>query len=138
MASTDCWSCDALSTAARAQFDALKRSSLKAARAWALKESVRKLWDYRSVPAARAFIKRWLTWAKRSRLRAMIYFAGIVERRLENILTYLTHHITNAVSEGLNAKIQWIKYSSCGFRNRERFKLAILFHCGGLDLEPRV
>jgi hypothetical protein len=35
----------------------------------------------------------------------MIYFAGIIERRLENILTYLTHHITNAVSEGLNAKI---------------------------------
>jgi transposase len=41
------------------------------------------------------------------------------------------------VTEGLNAKIQWIKYSSRGFRNRERFKLAILFHCGGLDLEPR-
>lgn len=32
--------------------------------------------------------------------------------------------ITNAVTEGLNAKIQWIKYSSRGFRNRERFKLA--------------
>ena len=60
-----------------------------------------------------------------------------MRRRLENILTYLEHRITNAVSEGLNAKIQWIKYSSRGFRNRERFKLAILFHCGGLDLEPR-
>jgi hypothetical protein len=45
----------------------------------------------------------------------MIYFAGIIEGRLENILTCLTHHITNAVSEGLNAKIQWIKYSSRGF-----------------------
>ena len=81
---------------------------------------------------------RWLAWAKRSRLPAMRTFAGIVERRLENILTYLTHRITNAVSEGLNAKIRCIKYASRGFRNRERFKLAILFHLGGLDLEPRV
>jgi transposase len=128
---------DRLSTAARYQFAALKRSSLKAARAWALKESFRKLWEYRSIPAARAFVKQWLRWAKRSRLRAIVYFAGIIERRLENILTYLTHHVTNAVSEGLNAKIQWIKYSSRGFRNRDRFKLAIMFHLGGLDLEPR-
>ena len=41
-------------------------------------------------------------------------------------MTYLTHRMTNAVSEGLNAKIQRIKYSSRGFRNRARFKLAIL------------
>jgi transposase len=126
-----------LNAVARVQFAHLERSSLKSARVWAIKDSFRKLWEYRSIPAARAFIKRWLTWAKRSRLKAMVYFAGIIERRIENILTYLTHRITNAVSEGLNAKIQWIKYASRGFRNRERFKLAILFHLGGLDLEPR-
>lgn len=129
---------DRLSAAARFQFRQLKQSSLKAARAWAIKESFRQLWEYRSVAAARAFVRRWMAWAKRSRLRPIVYFAGIIHRRLANILTYLTHRITNAVSEGLNAKIQWIKYSSRGFRNRERFKLAILFHLGGLDLEPRV
>jgi len=67
----------------------------------------------------------------------MIHVAGIIRRHLENVLTYLTHRIINAVTECLNAKIQWIKYSFRGFRDRERFKLAILFHCGGLDLEPR-
>ena len=61
----------------------------------------------------------------------------IARRHLENMLTYLTVRITNAVTEGLNAKIQWIKSSSRGFRARERVKLAIRFHCGGLDLEPR-
>lgn len=130
-------SLDRLSAAARHQFNRLKRSTLKAARAWAIKEEFRRIWDYRSIPAARAFFRWWYAWARRSRLKPIIYFAGIMERRLENILTYLTHHITNAVSEGLNATIQWIKYSSRGFRNRERFKRAILFHCGGLDLEPR-
>jgi len=42
------------------------------------------------------------------------------------------------VTEGLNAKIQWVKFSARGYRNRDEFKTAILFHCGGLDLEPRL
>jgi transposase len=40
------------------------------------------------------------------------------------------------VTDGLNAKIQWITYSSRGFRNRDRFKLVIYFQCSGLDLNP--
>jgi transposase len=123
--------------ASRRQFRQLRTSTLKSARAWAMKEAFRHIWDYQSLPAARAFFARWQAWAIRSRLRPMIHVAGIIRRHLENILNYLVHRITNAVTEGLNAKIQWIKYSSRGFRNRERFKLAIYFHCGGLDLDPR-
>jgi len=123
--------------ASRRQFRRLRESTLKSARAWAMKEAFRHIWDYRSIPAARAFFDRWQAWAVRSRLRPMIHVAGIIRRHLENILNYITHRITNAVTEGLNAKIQWIKYSSRGFRDRERFKRAIYFHCGGLDLDPR-
>ena len=123
--------------ASRRQFRRLRDSTLKSARAWAMKEAFRHIWDYRSIPAARAFFDRWQAWAVRSRLKPMIHVAGIIRRHLENILTYITHRITNAVTEGLNAKIQWIKYSSRGFRDRERFKRAIYFHCGGLDLDPR-
>jgi transposase len=123
--------------ASRRQFRRLRDSTLKSARAWAMKEAFRHIWDYRSIPAARAFFDRWQAWAVRSRLRPMIHVAGIIRRHLENILNYITHRITNAVTEGLNAKIQWIKYSSRGFRDRERFKRAIYFHCGGLDLDPR-
>jgi len=36
--------------------------------------------------------------------------------------------------ESLNAKIQWVKYTVRGFRNKENFKTAIYFHCTGLDL----
>jgi transposase len=126
-----------LTVAMREILQRLRGSTLKAARAWAMKEAFQEIWHYRSIPAARAFFNRWHQWARRSRLQPMIQAAGTIARHIENILTYLTHHITNAVTEGLNAKIQWIKYSSRGFRDRERFKLAILFHCGGLDLEPR-
>jgi transposase len=57
-------------------------------------------------------------------------------RHLPNILTYFTHRITNAVAEGLNSKIATIQKRACGFRNRDNFKTAIYFHCGGLDLYP--
>jgi transposase len=80
---------------------------------------------------------RWQAWAIRSRLRPMIHVAGIIRRHFDNLLNDLVHRITTAVTEGLNAKIQWIKYSSRGVRDRERFKLAIYFHCSGLKLDPR-
>lgn len=58
----------------------------------------------------------------------MAHVAGMVRRHLNNILTYLTQWITNAMTEGLIAKIPWISHSPRGFRDRERFKLAIYSH----------
>src|SRR5439155_23136474 len=95
--------------ASRRQFRRLRASTLKSARAWAMKEAFRHIWDYRSIDAARAFFDRWQAWAVRSRLKPMIHVAGVIRRHLANVLTYITHRITNAVTEGLNAKIQWIK-----------------------------
>ena len=62
--------------------------------------------------------------------------AETVCRHIANIVTYYQHPVTNAMSEGLNSKIQKIKSMACGFRNTENFKAAIYFHCGGLDLYP--
>ena len=49
---------------------------------------------------------------------------------------YPPHRITNAVSEGLNSRIQWVKATARGFRNQQNFINAIYFHCGKLDLAP--
>ena len=100
-------------------------------------ESPRRLWDNTYVGAARVFFRGWYRWAMRSRLEPMKKVARMRKAHLESIPTYLTHRITNAVTEGLNAKIQWIKYGARGYRNREVFKMAIYLHCGGLNLEPR-
>jgi len=62
--------------------------------------------------------------------------AGLLKRRFENIIAYLTHPITNATSESINAKIQWVKYTARGFRDKQNFINAIYFRCGGLDLAP--
>ena len=94
------------------------------------------LWEYTYVGAARTFFRRWYFWATHSRLPPMIEKARMLKTHLANVLTYLKHRITNATAEGLNSKIQWIRYTARGFRNRENFKTAIYFHCGKLDLYP--
>jgi len=59
-----------------------------------------------------------------------------IEEGLANVVSYCTHGITNAVAEGINSKIMAIKRRVGGYRNRENFKTAIYFYCGGLELYP--
>lgn len=120
----------------RQLFFSLKNKPLRTARAWALKESLRELWIYPSRGWAEKHFYSWYAWAIRSRLEPVKQVASMFRKYLPNILTYLKHRITNAVSEGLNSAIQTVKKMACGFRNREHFKAAIYFHCGGLDLYP--
>ena len=120
----------------RPAFNALRRLELKVGRAWAIKETLRQLWHYRYPAVAHRFWRRWYFWATHSRLKPIREAAATLKRHLTNILTYFRHRITNAVTEGLNSKIQAIKKMACGFRNFEHFKTAIYFHCGGLDLYP--
>jgi transposase len=120
----------------RKAFAALRDSGLKTARAWALKETMMVFFEYRYERPARKHFRWWHRWAARSRLQPMIEVGRMLKRRFENIVTYLRHRITNAASESLNAKIQWVKYTARGFRNKQNFVNAIYFHCGGLDLAP--
>jgi transposase len=117
-------------------FAQLRQSELKTARAWALKETGMALYNYTYEKPARKHFRWWYNWAVRSRLEPMKQIASMLKRRFENIITYLRHQITNATSESLNAKIQWVKYTARGFRNKQNFINAIYFHCGGLDLAP--
>jgi transposase len=117
-------------------FRVLKDSALKTARAWALKESLRSLWHYRVRGWAARFWRHWYFWATHSRLAPMIEAARMIQRHLHNVLTYFEHRVTNAAAEALNSKIATIQKRACGFRNRDHFKIAVYFHCGGLSLYP--
>jgi transposase len=118
------------------EFAALKELNLKVARAWAAKELFTKFWQYQEAGWARRFFKDWFGWISRSRLKPMIAVARMLKRHLGNLLTYLKHHITNAVTEGLNSKIQSLKSAARGFRNFQNYRTRILFFCGKLDLYP--
>jgi len=122
----------------RAEFEAVKGENLKTGRAWAIKEALRPFWTYRYPQRAADYFRRWYFWATHSRLSAVVSAAKTLQAHLPNILTYFRHRLTNATAEGLNRKIQMVKEMACGFRNREHYKTAIYFHCGGLDLYPRL
>lgn len=117
-------------------FELLKDVGLKVARAYAIKETARGLWSYVTRGWARRAWEKWISWATRCRLEPMRRVARMVKGHLWGILNAIVLRVTNAGAESLNAKIQWIKDSACGFRNRERFRNAIYFHCGKLDLYP--
>ncbi|MEL6430305.1 MAG: transposase, partial [Planctomycetota bacterium] len=53
------------------------------------------------------------------------------------IVNAVVHRATNASAEGINSRVQALKKRANGYRNRARFRDAILFHLGGLDLYPR-
>ena len=119
------------------RFEALRSMDLQVSRAWALKENLRQLWTYRREGWARRFFRRWYFWATHSRLPPVIAVARTLKRRLDNILTYLRHRITNALNEAVNAQVEKVKRLARGYRNRTNFQTAIYFHFGGLDLYPR-
>jgi transposase len=120
----------------RPRFETLKEMHLKVGKAWAIKESLRELWNYSHTASARRFFKKWYAWATRSRLEPVKKVANMIKEHIQNVLTYCRRRVTNAVAEGLNSKIMAIKRRACGYRNKEHFKTAIYFFCGGLNLYP--
>ncbi len=93
--------------------------------------------QYRRKGWAERHWKSWYFWATPSRLEPVIEVARTLKRHLPGRLSYFAHPITNAGAESLDSRIQAIRVSARGYRNRENFKTAIFFHCGGLDLYPQ-
>jgi transposase len=131
------WSEENIPEWRREEFDTIRAQDLRICRAWAIKENLRHLWDYRYEANMRKYFKRWYFWATHSRLAPMKKAAKTLKVHLENIVTYARHRITNALGESINAKIEKVKRLACGFRNRSHYRTAIYFHCGGLDLFPK-
>jgi transposase len=120
----------------REKFKELRVDQLKVGRAWTIKESFRRFWLYAREWSAKNFFTRWYFWATHSRLAPVIDVAKTLKRHLAGLLSYCKHPITNAATEGLNAKIQSIKANARGFRAFENYRVAILFHCGKLNMLP--
>ena len=117
-------------------FKSLRESSLKTARAWAIKELAMTLWGYVSRTWAEKAWRKCLSWAMHSRLEPVKKVARMLKEHLWGILNAIVLGVNNAKSEGINFKIQKLKSRACGYRNRDRFRRAIYFHLGGLDLYP--
>lgn len=120
----------------RPLFWALRAADLKTGRAWAIKENIRRLWDYQSRTWAEKFWKKWYFWATHSRLEPVKQAAKTLKAHLFGIMNFFEHRISNGPAEGINSRIETLWKSACGYRNKARFRTVILFHLGGLDLYP--
>jgi len=131
------WSREHIPEWRKEEFEVLRAQDLKVCRASAIKENLRHLWDYRYEATMRKYFKSWYFWATHCRLKPIKNAAKTLKAHIENIVTYARHRITNALAESMNAKIEKVKRMACGFRNRAHYRMAIYFHCGGLDIFPR-
>jgi transposase len=120
----------------RRSFSVLRDSSLKTARAWAMKDFATRLWGYRNRTWAHKGWKRLINWMARSRLAPMRDTAKTLRTHLWGILNAVMLSVDNSHAESMNSRIKTIKTRARGFRNKQRFRNAIYFHLGGLQLYP--
>ena len=116
--------------------EALHQMNLRTSRAWSLKETAMCIWRFVRRSNARAAWTAWIGKAMRSRLEPMKKVARMIRDHLWGIVNAMALRATNAASEPVNSKVQRIKRAACGFRSRDRFRSAIYFHLGSLDLYP--
>ena len=115
-------------------FRQLYAARLKTSRAWRLKESFEGFWDYRYKGPAEKFFRDWHAKVRRSRLEPMKKVAEMLANRLEGVLNYLKHRITNAASEGMNSLVARVVANARGLRSFASFRVRVLFFLGKLDL----
>jgi len=116
----------------------LRNSNRRIYRAWVLKDEFEHFWNYRYPRAAKAFLKRWMTAALKSRIASMREFVGTLRNHFENIITFIERPLTNAVGEGLNRVIKIVKNRASGFRNLHSFADLIFLTVGDLDIPAHI
>jgi transposase len=103
----------------------LQRSNLKSARAWRLKEGLRSV--YRTGLAgncptqAEAALKRWISWARRSRLDPFKKLALTLKERQAGVVRGMLDGRSNAYVEAMNGMLQQVKRAARGFRTVKNF-----------------
>jgi transposase len=103
-----------------------------------LKDEFEHFWNYRSVAAAKRFLKRWITAALKSRIPSLRDFVGTLRRHFDHIITFIERPLTNAVSEGINRIIKIVKNRASGFRHLDSFADLIFLTVGDLDIPAQI
>jgi len=115
-------------------FRQLYSANLKTSRAWRLKESFAGFWEYNYAGPALKFFKDWVAEVNRSRLEPLKKVARMLAGRIDGLLNYIKHRITNAASEGMNSQVARIIANARGLRSFAALRIRVLFFLGKLDL----
>ena len=98
-----------------------------------LVEYFHRLLDRKTVKTFKTGLDKWFGLVKVSGLNPLKAFAKLVKKYLKEIETYVSSHLTTAVSEGLNNKIKVLKRMGYGYMNQKSFMNKILQRCGFLN-----
>ena len=119
------------------KFKELKDLNLRTSKAWQMKENLKGFFTCQTIDEAEKFLKLWIEDVNQNGSFHMKRVAAMFENHKMGLLNYIKHRITNAVAEGINSRIQEIKFVARGFRTFENYRIAILFFLGKLDLKPQ-
>lgn len=115
--------------------DRQKQYLIKTAVVWYFKEQFRIIWKTVNYIQAKSAWKTWIKLAKEAGIKALTSVARSIEDCLEGIINAMHHGVSNGRAEALNNNIKALGRQSRGYRNIERYKSAIFFRFGGLDME---
>jgi transposase len=117
------------------KLETLRFENLKTAKVYQMKLTFQDIYrNIKEPKAAEEAIKKWLSWAVRSRIAPIKQFAKTVKKHWDGILRYFTSRLTSGAMEGLNSRIQEIKRRARGFRNIKNFIAMIYLETADLDL----
>lgn len=112
----------------------LTRTATKTARAYHLKLAFADVWNQKP-QHAEIYLRKWYSWAIRSRVPAMVQVAKTIKLHWSGVLRWFRSRITNGLLEGLNSLIQSAKARARGFRTTHNLANIIYLIAGKLDLK---
>lgn len=101
-------------------------------RAYLLKETLRTVFQERSIDAATSKLDAWLSWASRSRLSSFVKLARTIRRYRPRIQATLSHGVTNALIEGKNSQLRLLHRVAHGFHHVDAFINLAMLKLSGL------
>ena len=111
----------------------IARANHRVGRAWTLKEQLRDLYRLQHQPGvARQRLKAWITAAKRSRIPSFTELGKRLHEHFEAIIAAIELGISNALIEGINAKIRLINARGYGHHSAQTLTSMIYLCLGGL------
>lgn len=120
----------------REKFEAIRQTNLQVSKAWQARENFKDAFNNETVAQGRAIFEEWLFTALQSGIREVVDVAIMFSNHINGIINAMTNKLNNAMAERLNGKIQLLKMSARGYRTFLRFRSAILFFNGKLNLSP--
>lgn len=122
-----------LSDDKRALLNQIARTNRRIGRAWTLKEQLRDLYRIDHPPGgARQHLRRWITAAKRSRIPAFVALGKRLHAYFDAIIAAVELGLSNALIEGINAKIRLINARGYGHHSAQTLTSMIYLTLGGI------